>query len=78
MVLGTLYMVLEGLRSADVSKAYVSCEERWASPVRMAASVGSLNCYFITNTFCEHLNAAAGVGPAVCWWSFPKLRNLTV
>ena len=43
VVLGTLYMLFKGLRSADICIAYVSCEERLTSTVRMEASVGSLN-----------------------------------
>ena len=44
VVLGTFYMLRKGLRSADVCIAYVPCEERWASTVRVEASVGALNC----------------------------------
>ena len=43
VVLGTLYMLPKGLRSADFRIDYVSCEERWTSTVRVEASVGSLN-----------------------------------
>ena len=76
VVLGTLYMIPKGLRSADFCIAYVSCEERWTSTVGMEASVGSLKCSLMIMRFCEHPNAAAGVGLAVCWWSFPSYGTL--
>ena len=46
-------MLLEGLRSADYRTAYVSCKERWASTVRMEASVGPLKCELVVLTFSE-------------------------